>query len=315
LLLLCVVPFFVNLLGKGLEELLRQNLQVRSCRELNDTRLRLERRELTWGVPAVVFQLSNLTRLDLSQCKLTSLAGDIRRLSGLTELCLRENQLAELPAELIYVRRLKILELQENLLRAVPLFISWLNDVEFVNLRGNMINKEPPEAIGALEKLRDLDLTNQKVEVSMLPKKMPLRGEPLVTWCRDRLKGVQPARMRIVVLGEPKSGKSSVVEALRTIAGKGEVKEEAALFSAETEGVAMSNAALPGKNLELKFWDFRSSLSWAANQAFFTNGVIYLICFDLRASLDQANIDFWLSLVVSRGWKRKKEKKKRLKES
>ncbi len=285
----------------GLDEVLKQNQQVKACRDQSDTRLRLERRELTWGVPALIFQLTNLSRLDLSSCKLTSLSGDIRRLSALTELSLRDNQLAELPAELIYVRRLKILELQDNLLRAVPLCISWLNDVEFVNLRGNLINKEPPEAIGALEKLRDLDLTNQKVESSQLPKKMPLRGEPLVLWCRERLKGVQPARMRIVVLGEPQSGKSSVVEALRLIAGKGEVKEETALFSAETEGVAMSNASLPGKNLELKFWDFRSSLSWAANQAFFTNGVIYLICFDLRSSLDQANIDFWMSLVVSRG--------------
>ncbi len=286
--------------GPDLSELLKQNAQVRACMDGTETKLSLVKRGLTWDVPLAVFSLSNLTRLDLSNNKLTSLSPEMRKLSSLLDLILRSNELTDLPGELIYIRRLRVLDVQDNLLRRVPLCISWLNDVEVVNLRGNLICKEPAEAIGALERLRDFDLSQQKCDMSQLPKKMPTRGEALVAWCKERLNAVQPARVRVVVLGEPKSGKTSLVEALRAVAGKGDLREEVVAFAAETEGVALSNVSLAAKNLELKFWDFRSSLSWAANQAFFTNGAIYLICFDLRESIDHSNIGFWLSLVVSR---------------
>jgi serine/threonine protein kinase/WD40 repeat protein/GTPase SAR1 family protein len=286
-------------------EALKQNEQMHACLEGQDTKLNISKRGLTWGLPPTVFSLANLTRLDASGNRMTSLSKDIKKLSSLTELNLRNNELADLPAELIYLRRLRVLDCQDNVLKKVPLCLGWMNEVEVINLRENLIATEPPELIGVLERLRDLDLSHQKLDGGgwTLPKKGgAARGEALVSWCRERNAGVMPARVRIVVLGEPNSGKTSLVRALQN-GSSSKIDSEQTLFgsfAAEAEGISLSNMSLQSKNLEFKFWDFRSSLSWAANQSFFTNGAIYLICFDLRESIDHSNLGFWLSLVVSR---------------
>ncbi len=68
----------------------------------------------------------------------------------------------------------------------------------------------------------------------------------------------------------------------------------------EGSSVNLSRVDLPQNNLVLSLWDFTDSTNWAVNQAFFTNGTVYMICFDLRNSIDHSNLSFWLSLVVSR---------------
>lgn len=72
-------------------------------------------------IPAPVFDLMMLTRLDLGRNKLTSVPAEVGQLSFLEELWLNDNEyLADLPAELESCKRLTVLDLRHTSVRNLP---------------------------------------------------------------------------------------------------------------------------------------------------------------------------------------------------
>eukprot|EP01105_Mastigella_eilhardi_P011956 TRINITY_DN2754_c0_g1_i8.p1 TRINITY_DN2754_c0_g1~~TRINITY_DN2754_c0_g1_i8.p1 ORF type:complete len:162 (-),score=11.96 TRINITY_DN2754_c0_g1_i8:486-908(-) len=60
-------------------------------------------------VPAEIWQLTNLTELNLSHNQLTSVPSEFCRLTNLTTLCLDVNKLTSVPAEICWLTNLTML--------------------------------------------------------------------------------------------------------------------------------------------------------------------------------------------------------------
>ncbi|MEO1255352.1 MAG: leucine-rich repeat domain-containing protein [Bacteroidota bacterium] len=136
-------------------------------------------------VPSVIFELTYLTKLDLSYNMLTSIPSEIDMLGQLEMLGLSGNQLTEIPPEIgnlgqlreLYITnnqittlpseigmlgQLKVLELISNQLTEIPPEIGNLSQLEVLRLSGNPLTDIPPE-IGNLSQLRELHITNSQI--------------------------------------------------------------------------------------------------------------------------------------------------------
>ncbi len=214
-------------LGGSVDELLRQNDAVAAVASGSDNKLSLVNRGLMWELPRPVLQLGIALRsLDISHNGLGSLSTELFKLSALWELVARNNKLTSLPSCLLRMRRLRVLDVEGNLLTEIPTSVGWLAEVEVLNFRANQIGGPPPACIGVLPRLRDLDLSAQAVDNPWQPpKRVPLRGEGLVLWARERLVVEEEAvRARVMVLGERGSGKTALVAALSGLSSKAMIR-------------------------------------------------------------------------------------------
>ena len=130
----------LDCLPSGLMNRITQALavEVRSCS--------LER------VPSWIFDLLQLTHLDLSDNQLTDLPTEIGRLTKLTRLYLSWNQLTDLPTEIARLTKLTRLYLSRNQLTDLPTEIARLTKLTRLYLSRNQLTDLPTE-IGRLTKL------------------------------------------------------------------------------------------------------------------------------------------------------------------
>lgn len=284
----------------SLADSLKQNAMVDAVRQGTDSKIALMRRGLGPDLPASLYLVgANLVRLDASNNALTELSTKLSALSGLTELVLRHNKLTALPPTLMHLRLLRVLDVEGNALAQVPPSLGWLSALEVANFRSNSIASPPPLCLADLPRLRDLDLTQQAGgdAVAGLPASKA-RGASMVAWLRDRLSDSEAGRVRVLFLGEKGCGKTTLIKALSSGKAAGSKQPLAERLPQPSQGVTRVELELPAHNLIITCWDFADELSWAANRAFFTNGTIFVVCFDLRHP-DKANVAAWTSLVVS----------------
>lgn len=88
------------------------------------------------SIPAAVFQLKNLIRLDLSFNGITTLSTEIRNLNKLKQLWLNDNPLSEVPQELSYCTDLETIDLSNTRISNIPRDIGKLPKLLEINLRG-----------------------------------------------------------------------------------------------------------------------------------------------------------------------------------
>jgi len=120
-------------------------------------------------LPTNLWNLSNLTGLDLSGIQLTTLPPEIGKLSNLTKLNLGYNQLTTLPPEIGKLSNLTGLDLSSNQLTTLLHEIWKLSSLTVLDLCGNLLTALPPE-ISNLSNLSSLDLS--KNPILSLPKKL-----------------------------------------------------------------------------------------------------------------------------------------------
>jgi hypothetical protein len=93
-------------------------------------------------IPAPVFDLMMLTRLDLGRNKLTSVPAEVGQLSFLEELWLNDNEyLADLPAELESCKRLTVLDLRHTSVRNLPREIGRLQRLVEIDLEDTPVGR------------------------------------------------------------------------------------------------------------------------------------------------------------------------------
>lgn len=120
----------------------------------NSGQLILAGRGLT-AIPGPVFELANLTYLDLRENKLTSLPPEIGRLTSLRNIFLNDNQLTSVPAQIGALSHLRSLDLNNNQLRGLPRELGQLDRLESLMLRGNQLEALPP-VVSRLRRLEAL---------------------------------------------------------------------------------------------------------------------------------------------------------------
>jgi leucine-rich repeat protein SHOC2 len=99
--------------------------------------------------PPLLSTLSNLCKLNLTSCLISSLPFSISSLTILQELNLSKNCLRYLPVEIGKLISLRTLDLSNNQLDSLPREIGEIYSLENLNLMGNKLT-HLPEAVGDL---------------------------------------------------------------------------------------------------------------------------------------------------------------------
>ncbi len=245
--------------------------------ELSNLRtLNLARNYLAW-IPATYWRLSNLQNLDLSGNRLTEIPEGLAQLTNLQSLDLSSNQLTAIPETLAQLTNLRLLDLSDNQLTAIPEELAQLTNLENLSLDRNPL---PAEWQAAIRRWAELEYLRSLAKPSEL---------------------ISPRAVKVVLLGEPRSGKTTLREALLGNPHPCDPDRK------ETVGVDIIPIPVPhptdGKEMYLNIWDFAGQqIEHATHQFFLTEGALYLILWNSRQGADSGKRDvyYWLELLRMR---------------
>jgi len=113
-------------------------------------------------LPDSLWQLTQLTSLNLSSNQLTTLPDWLGQLTQLTELDLSNNQLTALPDSLGQLTQLTSLDLSSNQLTSLPDSLGQLTQLQTLYIKFNLDLKRLPKSLGNLTKLQSLEITVNK---------------------------------------------------------------------------------------------------------------------------------------------------------
>jgi hypothetical protein len=113
-------------------------------------------------LPNSLFQLKNLTLLEIKDTQLNSLSDSIGDLTSLRSLVLFSNMLTSLPDSIGNLTNLTRLNLGENMLNSLPDSIGELTNLRWLELGDNMLNSLP-DSIGNLTNLMNLSAGDNNI--------------------------------------------------------------------------------------------------------------------------------------------------------
>jgi C-terminal of Roc, COR, domain/Ras of Complex, Roc, domain of DAPkinase/Leucine rich repeat len=215
--------------------------------------------------------LTALTRLDLDNNQLSTLPDTLGNLTALTRLSLYNNQLSTLPDTLGNLTALTELYLDNNQLSTVPKWLGRLTALGILTTAGNPLPSEvqAAAAAGMGELLRFLRLIDAE--------------------------GVELAEAKLVLVGEPAVGKSSLLAALR---GEPWVEDRDQTHGLQIRQVEVEHA---GRALTLNGWDFGGQQVYRpTHQLFFTAPAVYLVVWKPREGPELGMVEQWLAMIQHR---------------
>ena len=253
------------------------------------------------SLPPEITKLTNLTSLSLSSLNLTSVPLEIIRLRNLTNLQLWDNQLTSLPPEITKLTNLTSLDLDNNRLTSLPPEISRLTNLTSLSLDSNQLTSLPPE-ITSLTNLTSLSLNKNQLPVPPETLANPADVKAIFAALAGMVSGERLNEAKMLVVGDGKVGKSSVIEQLlygtynpqkETTLGV-EISDEMKVVQSEMKG--------EGEPIKLNIWDFGGQeIQHSTHQFFLTTRSLYLLVVDARKGDQLTNIEYWLKLIESFG--------------
>ncbi len=261
------------------------------------------------ALPESIGQLTSLTSLDLSDNLLTALPESIGQPTRLASLDLSDNQLTELAESIGQLTSLTSLDLSDNLLTALPESIGQLTSLMSLDLSGNQLTVLP-ESMAKLTALHRLFL-HGNAALGLPPEVL---GPTNDDGDRRRASPEDPARIldyyfrvrrgrrplneaKLILLGHGNVGKTSLVN--RLVHGTFDKDEK------KTEGIKITQWPIrlhDTEDVRLHIWDFGGQeIMHATHQFFLTQRSVYLLVLNGRQGHEDADADYWLSLVKSFG--------------
>jgi len=275
------------------------------------------------AIPDSLSQLANLKNLNLSSNQITAIPDSLSQLFHLVILDIDDNRTTAIPNSLTKLAGLRWLGLSRNRITAIPDSLSQLSLLRYLHLNGNQISAIP-DSLAQLTELRTLDLKQNQIaaiapSLGQLTKleKLELDGNPLPEEIFAALKlgvpsflrylqstatrKVYPRTVKLVLLGEPQSGKTTLLEALK---GNPHPCDDS-----RTETIGVNVVPIETTNpvdhqlMYLSAWDFAGQhIEHATHQFFLTENAIYLILWNARQGTKSGKRDlwYWLELLKMR---------------
>ncbi|CAK8714714.1 MAG: hypothetical protein CDV28_10542 [Candidatus Electronema aureum] len=264
---------------------------IKEAAETGATTLELSNQGLT-ELPPEFFQLTNLYGLWLNGNQLTSLPPELFQLTKLQVLLLYDNQLSILPQKFFELKNLTTLDLRNNHLSTLPGEIVELTNLTWLNLRYNQLTSLPPEIV-QLPRLRELYLRNNPL-ISP-PYELAVQGiEAIREYFTSLEEGGQTlAEVKIILIGEGASGKTSLTRCLRD--------ERFNPHEATTHGIRIKDWQLDtgSQHIRCKLWDFGGQeIMHATHQFFLSRRSLYVLVLDGRRD---ERPEYWLRYIESFG--------------
>lgn len=218
--------------------------------------------------------------------KLTELPESLGLLTQLQELDLSNNKLTALPESLGQLTQLRWLDLHNNQLTTLPEWLGQLagkGALKELYLHGNLALELPDEVLGP--KWNKFDPSN--------PPKPP--KEILDYYFSTRGGAGQALReLRLIVVGRPKVGKTSLIKRLRGLPMDP--------HEAETHGIDILPLDLkcPDGPLHARVWDFGGQhVLHAMHEFFLRSRCLYLLVVEQRTNDVERDLTYWLQLIRS----------------
>ena len=250
------------------------------------------------AIPDSLAQLVNLQTLGLRSNQIAAIPDSLAQLVNLQTLGLRSNQIAAIPDSLAQLVNLQTLHLGSNQIATIPDSLAQMSDLHVLYLNDNRITAIP-SSIARLAQLEKLGLSgNPLPEEAFAALK---RGIPSFFRYLLSKQKVYPRTVKVVLVGEPKSGKTTLLEALK---GNPHPCDDS---RKETLGVNVVNIEklhpTDHKTMYLSVWDFAGQhIEHATHQFFLTEHAIYLILWNARQGTQAGKRDlwYWLELLKMR---------------
>ena len=279
----------------------------------------LDGNRLTW-LPQEIGRLGNLTQLRLIGNELTSLPPEIGQLRRLEILQLDGNQLGQLPTSIGELAALSELSCANNLLTGLPPTVSSLDELRELLLDGNQIAALPLE-LGQLKRLRVLSLDDNRL--TRLPRELAhllrrslaslsLQRNPLAdplpqlvsrgpvalaSYLEGMVEEVELLEAKVLLVGEGKVGKSSVLAAIQ---GRPFMPNRPATHAIDVQEMHVQEMH-KDDGLLLRFWDFGGqSVYRVSNQFFYSSRALFLLVWNARAAEDSRDVVGWLRRIRAR---------------
>lgn len=261
-------------------------------------------------LPDSLGNLNNLRCLHLDDNKFSNLPECLGLLVRLEELCLEENQLEGLPDSLGLLRELRLLRVSRNLLKKLPKSISQCANLEILDLAENQL-VSLPESLHDLKKLKVLLLHGNEA-LGIPPEKLgprktypfsPRKGasqqahEILRYYYSTSTLAKRPLNeAKLILVGRGGAGKTSLWK--RLINDKFDEGEDKTLGI----NVVPWSLALDKGKVQLNVWDFGGQeIMHATHQFFLTKRSLYILVINAREGDQDANVEYWLSLIEAYG--------------
>jgi internalin A len=174
-----------------------------------------------------------------------------------------------------------------------------LTQLQELNLGGNGLTSLPPE-IGQLTELQELDLRGNPLDI---PDEVLSRWQDapfILNFLKQKAFGERPLNeVKLLFVGEPEVGKTSLVEAL--------VTNECQPDKRSTQGIDIKKWTIPiaddkeqTQNVQVNIWDFGGQeIMHHTHKFFLTARSLYLLIFNARHNSDQNRLEYWLDLVTT----------------
>jgi internalin A len=281
-------------------------------------------------LPSWLLRLSSLEELSVSWNQLSELPDWIGRLQSLVGLYLANNRLTSLPDSLCTLERLESLVLGCNPLTTLPSELGNLSRLQFLDLNtrysilirdrntyvvstsgssGPGLLQALPDSIHKLSALKELLLHGQTA-LGLPPELLgpspedlgpsgsddPNTAAGILNYYFSKRRGRPLNEAKLILVGRGGVGKTSLVN--RLVHGTYNPLES------KTDGIAITAWPLHigAESIRLNVWDFGGQeIMHATHQFFLTKRSLYVLVLDAREGEQEANVEYWLSLIESFG--------------
>ncbi|XP_034640793.1 leucine-rich repeat serine/threonine-protein kinase 1 [Trachemys scripta elegans] len=191
---------------------------------------------------------------------------------------------------------LEVLYLNDNQLDTIPQSICLLKGLTELYLGNNPGIRELPPELGQLANLWQLDI--EELNISNIPAEIIKEGpKTILAYLRAQLRKAEKCKlMKMIIVGPPRQGKSTLIEILQTGKAPQMMHSDATIRTTKWE--LQKPAGLKAKidSVQFNVWDIGGPASMSTvNQCFFTDKALYVVVWNLALGEEAvANLQFWL---------------------